>query len=427
MRRAIRVLACAAASFLLEGLAPAAASADGIVNLEIRPSNSTADYTVELVEVKKKADGTSEEVPVKDRDGTPIKASMNKLRTLANKPPSDENPDGGRVSENEGDRRKERIQITLPAGTYRFRIVNDKTGEKTESGKFVVPEGAGTGQKDADGNKIRSVKLTMSANPASVYIPEGYRVAQAEGAQLEPGQEYAAAPGASGSEPYTGWEIALTPGGSFGSIGTRQLTSFGGKSNGKDIHYEAANLHADVRYYVGGVGSVGGWEPSLLVGLKGAGTFGGGERGLEEDNHPPFGDDDSFVKYEIDGSLTPYFGLTLVDCECSRMNLLIGPRITFASVTGITDESGGGGVRERFTNDEVQVGPAVGLELDIPISRMRYGGVEGGVRIATWGEYLPGISASGASSTFPFDYRFGTRDAFLFTVRAGFFARFDGL
>jgi hypothetical protein len=75
----------------------------------------------------------------------------------------------------------------------------------------------------------------------------------------------------------------------------------------------------------------------------------------------------------------------------------------------------------------VQVGPAVGLELDLPLPREWYDGLDVGVRVATWGEYLPGVGVSGDSSTFAFDYRFSTRGAFLFTARAGFYLRFGGL
>ena len=108
------------------------------------------------------------------------------------------------------------------------------------------------------------------------------------------------------------------------------------------------------------------------------------------------------------------------------MNLLAGPRITFAEITGISDESGGGGVQERFSKDVVQVGPAVGVELDYPLPFLRHEGFEAGVRVAGWGEYLPGTDVAGQSSTFPFDYRFETEGAFLWTVRSGFYARFGG-
>jgi hypothetical protein len=405
-------------------LAAPTAWADGVVHLEVRQSPSTPEYTVELIEVKTNADGTTTDVPVKDRDGTPIKGRMDKLGDLA-KPETTENPEGGRVSEDAEDRRKSRVSLTLPAGNYRFRITNDKTGEVTETGKFVVPEGAGTKQKGDDGKeiRIRPVKLTMSGKPVGLYIPEGYRVAQAGETDLEPGQEYAAAPGDSG--PFRGFEIALTPGGSFGSIGTRQRTSFSGKATGDDIHYEAANLHADVRFYLGDIGGLAFFQPELFVGLKGSVTFGGGEQGLEEDNHPPAGVD-SFVNYEIGGTLTPHLGLVVADFDCARVNLLVGPRITFAEITGKTDESGGGGVEESFDRNVVQVGPAAGVELDLPLPREWYEGLDGGARVAVWGEYLPGVGVSGDSSTFPFDYRFGTQDAFLFTVRMGMYLRFDG-
>jgi hypothetical protein len=400
---------------LLLGLGPGAALADGDVVLEIRPHADTANYTVELVEVKKNADGTTSDVPVKDRDGTPIKARMDKLRNLA-KPPTDENPDGGRISESDKDRRKEQIRITLPQGTYKFRFVNDKTGETSESGKFWVPEGAGSGRGS---NRISPIKLTMSSRPASLYIPEGNRVAQAETPGLEPGQEYASALG-------SGFELALTPGATFASIGTRQETSFPSEESGHSIDYGAANLHGDVRYYAADLVGVGAWRPTLLFGLKGSGTFGGADQGLEKDNHPPGDELDSFVKYEIDGSLTPYLGVVLAEFDCSRVNLLLGPRITFAEITGITDEGGGGGELEEFDRDVVQVGPAFGVELDVPISRVSGDGFEGGLRVAGWGEYLPGVGVSGDSSSFPFDYRFETKGAFAFTMRAGVFVRFGG-
>jgi hypothetical protein len=427
MLHPIRKVAGAMGSLLLlAGLNPPAAFADGVVRLEIRPSPTTPDVTVELVEVKKKPDGTTEDVPVKDRDGTPIKERPDKLRNLV-KPPSDENPEGGRVGENAEDRRKERISLTLPAGTYKFRIVDVKSGATKETGKFVVPEGAGSDQKNADGVRVKAVKLTMSGREGDLYIPEGYRVSQADSSVLEPGSEYAAAPGLLPVPAFAGFEVAFTPGGTFGHIGTRQNTSFSDKASGKAIQYDAANLHGDVRYYLGDLGGVGGVHPSLLVGLKGAGTLGGAETGLREDNHPPGGEADSFVRYEIGGSLTPYLGLVVADFDCSRINLLVGPRITFAKISGSTDESGGGGEQEEFNRNVVQVGPAVGVELDIPITQASFGGVEGGLRVAGWGEYLPGVDVSGESSTFAFDYRFATKDAFLFTVRAGFFVRFAGL
>jgi len=243
---------------------------------------------------------------------------------------------------------------------------------------------------------------------------------------LEPGQEYASLPGAAPSLPYAGIELAFTPGGSFGSIGTRQETSFGGKSKGDDIHYEAANLHGDIRYYLGDIGGPAFFQPELFVGLKGSVSLGGSEQGLREDNHPPASDADSFVSYEIGGTLTPHLGLVVADWDCARVNLLAGPRITFATITGTTDESGGGGVEEKFERDVVQVGPAVGVELDLPLPREWYDGLDGGVRVATWGEYLPGVDVSGSSSSFAFDYRFSTRGAFLFTLRAGLYLRFGG-
>ena len=243
---------------------------------------------------------------------------------------------------------------------------------------------------------------------------------------LAPGQEYAAAvPGAVAPATIgSGVEFAFTPGGSFASIGTEQRTNFNGTTHGKDIDYAAANLHGDLRYYWGGLaeGRTGWFRPSLIVGLKGAGTLGGADRGLEEDNHPPVGIE-SFVDYEIDGTLTPFFGLTLADFDCSRVNFLVGPRITFAEITGITDESGGGGVRERFSRNVVQVGPAFGMELDVPIRPLSREGFEVGVRVAGWGEYLPGTHVTGESSTFPFDYRFETEGAWVGTVRGGVFLR----
>jgi hypothetical protein len=238
---------------------------------------------------------------------------------------------------------------------------------------------------------------------------------------LKPGEEYASRE----NRAFTGFELAFTPGYSFGSIGTQQENNFDGKSHGKDVQYGRPNLHGDFRAYYGGRGGSGWWRPSLIFGLKGAGTLGSAESGLEADNHPP-GGIDSFVDYEINGTLTPFFGLVLADFDCSRINVLAGPRITFAEITGITDESGGGGELERFRNKVVQVGPAVGVEIDVPLPFLRRDNFEAGVRVAGWGEYLPGTDVSGHSSTFPFDYEFETKGAFLGTVRGGFYARFGG-
>ena len=84
---------------------------------------------------------------------------------------------------------------------------------------------------------------------------------------LAPGQEYAAAtPDSSPARAFTGFEVAFTPGFSFGSIGTKHETNFGVKANGKNIQYDAFNLHGDVRYYYGVSDSTGWFRPSLIVG-----------------------------------------------------------------------------------------------------------------------------------------------------------------
>jgi hypothetical protein len=71
----------------------------------------------------------------------------------------------------------------------------------------------------------------------------------------------------------------------------------------------------------------------------------------------------------------------------------------------------------------VKVGPAFGVELDVPIRPLSREGFEVGVRVAGWGEYLPGTHVTGESSTFPFDYRFETEGAWVGTVRGGVFLR----
>jgi len=233
---------------------------------------------------------------------------------------------------------------------------------------------------------------------------------------------------------YGTWQFALTPGYTFGSIGTRQHTSFSGEAKGENISYGAFNFHADARYIlgekdkanIGNVGNVGSmskllvpWEP--FVGMKGSLTAGGGDEGLKKRNHPPFGDPDTFINYRIGGSFTPYIGIKAAEWDWGSLNVLGGPRFTFAEIEAETDETGGGGVQEKFSKSTVQVGPAVGFEIDVPMDSEYYGGLQGGIRFAAWGEYLPGAEVSGESSTFGFDYNFATDGAFLGTFRFGVF------
>lgn len=87
-------------------------------------------------------------------------------------------------------------------------------------------------------------------------------------------------------------------------------------------------------------------------------------------------------------------------CDAA-VTLFLGPRLQFNKVTLKTDESGGGGVQERFTKNTTKVGVTIGADVDIPLQTE--GGLQYFFRLGGAFDYTPATQVKGRSSL-GFDY-----------------------
>jgi len=201
---------------------------------------------------------------------------------------------------------------------------------------------------------------------------------------------------------------------SFGSANTKQDFS-GARDSGSNAGFGQGSIGVDGR-----------WHPNggpFFAGAWGRVFFGKGQDGLETDNHPPAGADDTEIKLDTKWFVMPYVGYDIIDPIKSglgfRLSGYIGARFEETEIEATSDESGGGGVKEKFSDNKFYVAPTVGAEIGIPIypASGESFGVE--LKLGAAVDYIPKFDVSGMSSSFATDYDFETKDTFRARVMAG--------
>lgn len=115
------------------------------------------------------------------------------------------------------------------------------------------------------------------------------------------------------------------------------------------------------------------------------------------DRHPTPGADVGADVEERD-SLNFGFGINLNVLQRLGLGLMIGGHATRVAAAVLADESGGGGVSNRFTNRETVFGPLVAVELFYTLGWLQaIGPVQLALR-STF-KYLPGVDVHGVSTT----------------------------
>ncbi len=150
----------------------------------------------------------------------------------------------------------------------------------------------------------------------------------------------------------------------FGSVGAElgQTSSFPAQK-GSDIR-PAANVLGASMY----------WRrpfPNLLsLGLGMTFGFALGDtlaRGLGVDLHPPYGVADTYLGYEMSWRFNPYlsYQMTRVGMNAAPIDLafLVGLHLSGMNLQAITDESGGGGMRNSLSERRTLWGPSLGAGL----------------------------------------------------------------
>lgn len=85
------------------------------------------------------------------------------------------------------------------------------------------------------------------------------------------------------------------------------------------------------------------------------------ERGSIADLHPTAGDD-SFLNFAEEYYFRLLFGYTFYRAQQVEFDLLGGVQLTQTELDLVTDESGGGGNLERFSKDDLQISPVIGVQ-----------------------------------------------------------------
>ncbi len=214
--------------------------------------------------------------------------------------------------------------------------------------------------------------------------------------------------------------VAIDGAYSFGSTNTEQDFS-GSREDGSNAGFDQGSVGLDGRWHPG--------SGRFFAGAWGRVFLGDGETGLDLDNHPPSGEDDTGVSLDTKWFVMPYVGYDFVDPIKDglgfRVSGYIGARFEETEIKGTTDESGGGGVAESFSDDEFYVAPTVGIEIGIPIYRVSGEAYNIELKLGAAVDYVPSFDVSGMSSTFGgFDYEFETEDTFRTRVLLGIQVQF---
>ncbi len=195
----------------------------------------------------------------------------------------------------------------------------------------------------------------------------------------------------------------------------------GDRESGDDLGLEDFGPGIDARWHPGGGRAFGGLWTKAFVGA-------GGSQGLDLDNHPPAGEDDTTLEADAKAFVMPYIGYDVIDPIRDdnigiRLSPYLGVRIEWTELEAVTDESGGGGIKERFSNDQVYVAPTVGVEIGIPIWRLSSERFDTELKFGVAVDYIPGLDVEGESSIGN-DYDFESDAAFRIRALAGVSLRF---
>lgn len=153
------------------------------------------------------------------------------------------------------------------------------------------------------------------------------------------------------------YEISLITGRDFGSSNTE--TNYSGSNfQGSDSDLNQHNFGIDFRARPFA-------NKALLAGLTFEYFFDDAETGLNQDLHPTPGID-TFLNLTRNFFFMPYIGTEVFAANNSNfiVNAILGVRFESITLNAITDESGGGGVRNYFEDDQLTIDPTIALEGD---------------------------------------------------------------
>jgi hypothetical protein len=382
----LRKSAFAAVGALLLGLLAPTALADGLVKLKLRLDPHIMEGRI--IEVHRIKENGQTEMVV-DRDGTTdLQSRADQFGTLG-KNPTAEDPKGGRVTQSKEEAEKGHYTLNLEPGKYFIRVKYLDHTKARESQTFDVEEY----DKSRDNRTVvtvtwEGVEVKKKEKPRSVTSGSG-----------------------TGSDAFAlDYYAGLAYG--YGSLGTSVNTSFPGGGNGESIALHSLAIEAGAWAPIGNTGFLVG----AGVGVDLLGSF----AGLDTDEHPPQGEDDTRISVNQYAYFDLYVGAELGEVgSYGELYGLFGLRGTLLDMEGVTNEEGGGGEKERFSETKFLVGPMAAVELELgPIGGLGNLGNLGNLgeqapraRIGIGLDYLPGSEVEGQSSTFPFDYKFKTDGA----------------
>lgn len=106
-------------------------------------------------------------------------------------------------------------------------------------------------------------------------------------------------------------------------------------------------------------------QPNMFWGAQGRVFIGNSDEGLNRDIHPTPGQD-TFISYQEHVAAMLYAGMILASMNEYNLALILGARATQAKISGSSDESGGGGIDNNFSDVERSIQPSVILEMTAP-------------------------------------------------------------
>ncbi len=147
-----------------------------------------------------------------------------------------------------------------------------------------------------------------------------------------------------------------------------------------------------------------GSNPNMFWGAQGRLFIGNGAEGLNLDLHPTAGRD-TFLRYQEHFAAMLYAGMILATMNEYNLSLILGARATQGKVSGMSDESGGGGIRNHFSDVERSIQPSLIMEVTGPKCEVLSSRWRAGVALDRNNDH----SVNGVS-TLGFDYHFDMED-----------------
>ena len=166
--------------------------------------------------------------------------------------------------------------------------------------------------------------------------------------------------------------------------------------NGQHVELSQSSFGLDYRLPLPGSNAFWGAQGRVFLGP-------GSGKEMNLDIHPTAGED-TFIRLQERISAMIYAGMTVASIEQYNLALILGARATQSRITGSTDESGGGGWREEFSDNELRIQPSVIAELTGPACESFTSRWRAGIAL----DHTNDHSVSGQSSTFGFNYGFAT-------------------